>query len=69
VYAALRTDHAGLGFVVRGDIATPSMVLARSSQRARRPRAMPPLALTDEELNSLATLAARRRPARNEVIE
>ena len=31
VYAALRTDHADLGFVVRGDIATPSMVRARSS--------------------------------------
>jgi hypothetical protein len=30
---------------------------------------MPPLALTDEELNSLATLGLRRRPARNEVIE
>jgi hypothetical protein len=30
---------------------------------------MPPLAFTDEELNSLATLAAPRRPARNEVIE
>ena len=31
VKAMLRTDHAGLGFVVRGDIATPSMVRARSS--------------------------------------
>jgi hypothetical protein len=31
VYAAPRTDHAGLGFVVRGDIATPSMVRVRSS--------------------------------------
>ena len=30
---------------------------------------MPPLAFTDEKPNSLATLAARRRPARNEVIE
>jgi len=69
VYAALRTDHAGLGFVVRSDIATPSMVRARGSWRARRPCAMPPLAFTDEELNSLATLASRRGPARNEVIE
>jgi SAM-dependent methyltransferase len=31
VYAALGTDPAGLGFVVRGDIATPSTVRARGS--------------------------------------
>ena len=30
VYAALPTGHAGLGFVVRGDIATPLTVRARS---------------------------------------
>lgn len=28
VYAALRTNHAGLSFVVLGDIVTPSMVRA-----------------------------------------
>jgi hypothetical protein len=31
VYAALRTNHAGLSFVVPGYIATPTMVRARSS--------------------------------------
>ena len=30
VYAALGRIHAGLDFVLRGDIATPSMVRARS---------------------------------------
>ena len=30
VYAAPETDHAALGFVVRGVIATPSMVRARN---------------------------------------
>jgi len=31
VYAALPTNHAALGFVVQGDIATPSMVRARTA--------------------------------------
>ena len=38
VYAALRMDHAGLGFVVLDDIAIPSMVRGRSSYVLRRER-------------------------------
>jgi len=37
VYAALRTVLAGLGFVVRGDIATPSMVRAPNSSELLLP--------------------------------